>query len=112
MRLPPYGRQFDPVPRSGVRVAIGPAAWDRAMEDMLPVMVLPPGQDPLSYRWPVDDRPALVFETGPLDDRNLRGLAGSLLAAGSPFVTAIRNAMLDTDYPCVFYFPEVLSVAA
>ena len=28
MKLPPFEKQFQPVPPSGVRVAIGPGAWD------------------------------------------------------------------------------------
>ena len=118
MNLPPFGKQFQPVPRSGVRVAIGPGAWDFAKKHYHPCMVSPTAvADEKSFRrddfsWPVDDRPALVFECGPSDDRALQGLAGALLMAGSPYVVAVREAQLNTDYPCAFFFPEVLNVAA
>lgn len=104
MKLPPYGKQFEPVPRSGVRVAIGPGAWDFARNHFHPCMVLDDEHE--NRRWPVDDRAALVFECGQYDDRALQGLAGALLMAGSPCVVAVREFQLDTDYPCAFFFPE------
>ena len=102
MRLPPYGKQFVPVPTSGVRVAVGPGAWEMTNGNRFPVMVLPQGEDASSFTWPCDNRPALVFETGQPDDRTLEGLARELLIAGASSVVAIREALLSSD-PRVFF---------
>ena len=114
MKLPRNGRQFQPPPRSGVRVVIGrePDIWDYAKRHHCPIMVLPVGEDPKSYRWPSDGKPALIHERGDFDDERLDALATALLQAGASSVVAIRQALLN-DHDCrVFYDPEVLSVAA
>ena len=43
---PPFGRAFRPVPKSGVRVAVGrePDIWEFAKSRHCPIMVLPVGQ--------------------------------------------------------------------
>ena len=111
MRLPPYGKQFDPVPQSGIRVATGPGAWDFAKGHSIPLMVLPEGEDAAAFRWPSDGGPALVFETGQPDDRTLHSLARQLLIAGASSVVAIREAMLSTD-PRVFFDRAANNAAA
>ena len=103
-RLPPYGKQFEPVPVSGVRVAIGaePAVWEFAQRHCHPCMVVPSIDDPCVYRWPADSRPALVYEIGDFNDERLEALAHALLQAGASTVVVIREALLDTD-PRYFY---------
>ena len=111
-RFPPYGRDFQPVPKSGVRVAIGPGAWDFAKYHHCPIMVLPDDKQPIKYRWPSDSRPALIHERGDYNDERLDSLANALLIAGASSVVAIREALLDDFDPRVFYDAEVLDVAA
>ena len=110
--LPPYGKQFQPVPRNGIQVAIGPGAWDFADNHHAPIMVLPDGEAANQYRWPSDGKPALIHERGDYNDDRLDELAGALLRAGSPSVVAIRDALLNDFDPRVFYDPEVIRVAA
>lgn len=106
MKLPPYGKQFDPVPRSGVRVVFGPNAWIFAQRYSHPIMVLPEESQPSDYRWPSDRRPALVFECGTYDNERLTDLARVLLIAGASTVVALREALTHSD-PCVFFDAEV-----
>ena len=111
-RTPPYGKLFQPVPKSGVRVAIGPGAWDFAKDHYCPIMVLPEDVPAQLFTWPSDKRPALIHERGTYDDESLDLLAGELLRAGSPSVVVIREALLNDFDPRVFYDAEVLDVAA
>ncbi|MCH9005262.1 MAG: hypothetical protein IH838_08235 [Proteobacteria bacterium] len=115
-RLPPYGRDFQPVPKSGVRVAIGPGAWDFAKEHHVPILVLPVGEPASNFTWPSDGGPALVHERGEAKGdkqarKRLTALAQELLFAGASSVVAISEAYLDDD-PRVFFDPEVSDVAA
>ena len=112
MRQPPYAWKFLPVPHSGVRVAIGQDASDRALRHQFPIMVLPLKANPFHYKWPANGDGALLFEWGPPDDRAVRNMSACLLNAGSPFVVAIRDCNLDSGSPSEFYYPEVLDVAA
>lgn len=107
MMLPPYGKQFQPVPPSGVRVAIGPAAWQFAERHPHPIMVLPSDSRPCDFRWPSDGKPALVHERGTNDDETLYAITSALLRAGASSVVAIREALLSGD-PRVFFDPEVI----
>jgi len=122
-RLPPFGKYFQPVPKSGVRVALGPGAWDFAKElGSIPdgwnisIMVLPDGGAASSFTWPSDGGPALVYEKGEAKgDRQARerltALAQELLLARASSVVAIRDAYLGED-PRVFFDLEVSDVAA
>ena len=112
MRLPPFGKQFQPVPPSGVRVAIGPGAWGKAKAHTFPIMVLPQDKTPGEYRWPSDGGPALIFECGEYNDDRLDSMAAALLRAGASSVIAIREALLNEGDPRVFYDAEVMDVAA
>ena len=96
--LPPYGKQFLPVPRNGVQVAIGPGAWDFQKKHSNPIMVLPDDASPEDFDWPTDGGPSLIFECGTYDDDRLTAMARTLLIAGSPSVIAYRSAML-AGYP-------------
>ncbi len=116
MKLPPFGKQFQPVPPSGVRVAIGPGAWDFQKKHHCPILVLPDDADPSDFGWPSDSKPALIHERGTFDDNRLRSMAGALLRAGASSVVAIREALadlnqVDTD-PRVYFDAEVIDVAA
>ena len=112
MRLPPFGKQFQPVPLSGVRVAIGPGAWDFQKKHHVPIMVLPDDANPEDFGWPSDCKPALIHERGEYNDDRLRSMAGALLRAGASSVVAIREALLGDYDPRKFFDAEVLDVAA
>lgn len=110
--LPPYGNQFIRGPHRGIRVAIGPGAWDFVKAHWHPIMVLPMNCDPSEFSWPVDGRPALIHERGQCDDIGLEAMAYALLIAGSPSVVAIREALLNEYDPRVFFDRGVIDVAA
>ena len=115
MRLPPFGKQFQPVPPSGVRVAIGPGAWEFQQKHHMPIMVLPDDAVPEDFVWPSDGKPALIHERGEFNDDRLRAMARALLAAGSPSVVAIREALSslkNDDDPRVFFYSEMARAAA
>ena len=111
MKLPPFGKEFQPIPRSGVRVACGPGAWDFQKRHHAPIMVLPDDASADDFQWPSDGKPALIHERGTFDDERLKSLAHALLDAGASSVVAIRESLLDRD-PRVFFDPEVIDVAA
>ena len=106
------GKDLQPVPRSGVQVAIGSGAWDFAERHYYPIIVLPAAALACEYRWPSDGGPALIHERGDCNDERLGELAHALLTAGASSVVAIREALLDEYDPRVFYDAEVLDVAA
>ena len=110
--LPSFGKQFQPVPTSGVRVAVGPGAWIFQKTHHCPIMVLPNDAKPDDFEWPSDGKPALIHERGTYDDERLDALAHELLRAGASSAVAIREALLNDYDPRVFYDAEVLDVAA
>ena len=110
-RLPPFGKQFQTIPVSGVRVAIGPSAWRFQKTHHCPILVLPEDAEPDDFQWPSDGKPALIHECGTFDDSQLQAMAGALLHAGASSVVAIREALLDEDDPRVFFDPEVQYVS-
>ena len=105
--LPPYGKQFQPAPASGVRVAIGPGAWKFAQTHCHPIMVLPDDTKPSDFVWPSDGYPALIHERGQYDDAQLYATASALLNVGASSVVAIREALLSDYDPRVYFDPEV-----
>jgi hypothetical protein len=110
--LPPFGKQFRPVPGGGVRVATGPGAWDFAKKHGHPIMVLPENTEASDFDWPSDGNPALIHERGAYNDERLDLLAHALLMAGASSVVAIREALFDDYDPRVFYDKEVVRAAA
>jgi len=112
MKLPPFGKQLKPVPPTGVRVAIGPTAWDFQKRHHAPIMVLPDDANPEDFGWPSDGKPALIHERGEYNDSRLTSMAGALLRAGASSVVAIREALLDDYDPRKFFDAEVIDVAA
>lgn len=112
MKLPPFGKQFEPVPHGGVRVAIGPGAWKFQEKHSHPIMVLPEDAKPRDFRWPSDGKPTLIHERGEYDDEKLLATAAALLNAGASSVVAIREALLRDFDPRVFFDREVIDRAA
>ncbi len=110
--LPPYGAQYLAAPPSaGLCIAIGPDAWDYAKKKPFAVLVVPDDNQPSDYRWPSHPGGALIFERGIYDNHRLTAMATELLVAGSPFVVAIREALLDDD-PQTFFYAEADNVEA
>ena len=109
--LPPFGKQFQPVPRDGVRVAIGPGAWDFQEKHSSPIMVLPDDADPCDFEWPSDGEPALIHERGSCNDSQLYAMAEALLRAGASSVVALRRALLNTGDVRVYFDVEVARAA-
>ena len=112
MKLSPFGKQFQPVPPSGVRVAIGPGAWDFQKKHHCPILVLPDDANPEDFGWPSDGKSALIHERGDYNDDRLRSMAEALLRAGASSVVAIREALLDDFDPRKFFDAEVKRAAA
>ncbi len=112
MKLSPFGKQFQPVPISGVRVAIGPGAWGFQKKHHRSILVLPDDADSSGFEWPSDGKPALIYERGTYDDNRLRSMAEALLRAGASSIVAIREALLNDDDPRKFFDAEVIDVAA
>ena len=112
MKLPPFGKLFQPVPRCGVRVAIGPGAWDFQKRHHCPIMVLPEDANPDDFAWPSDGGPVLIHERGTYDDKRLQLMAEALHRAGASSVVVIREALLTENDPRVFFDRELVNVAA
>ena len=112
MKLPSFGRLFQPVPRNGVQVAIGPGAWEFKKRHGSPIMVLPDDADPDEFKWPSDCGPALIHERGTYDDKRLQLMAEALLRVGVSSVVVIREALLTEYDPRVFFDRELVNVAA
>ena len=112
VRLPPYGKQFQPVPRNGVQVAIGPGARRFQKRNSNPIMVLPDDANPADFGWPSDGKPALIHERGTYDDNRLRSMVAALLRAGASSVVTIREALLGDYDARKFFDAGVTRVAA
>ncbi len=111
-KLPPFGKQFLPVPSGGVQVAIGPGAWSFQKRHSSLIMVLPDDANPDDFTWSSDGNPGLIHERGIYDDDRLAAMAEALLRAGASSVVAIREALLEDFDPRVFFDPEMIDVAA
>lgn len=116
-RLPPYGRAV--IEKTYPRVAyeekyemldslivltgsrgFGAAHSERIFYNKLARVVLPFGEAPDGYRWPVEGRDCMIKTFGkPESAQALVWLAGELISAGAPFV------LLSAD--SVFGYPTV-----
>lgn len=108
MNVPPFGEQFQPVPPSGVRVAIGPDAWAYQKSQGVPVITLPLDREASNYDWPISpDSCALIVETGPPDDGSLDSMAAALIQSGHRFVIAVRQSQIGIKVePYIYYEAE------
>ena len=116
---PPYGAEYLKWrPRSGINVAMGPTGWDFAKRQNVGnrqsrlVMALPYDESPRNFRWPANENGALIYELGQYDDHKLTEMAQVLLEVGSPFVVALREALIGSGFPDEYFYPEVQYVAA
>lgn len=93
-RLPPYGAALardlmaGRVPWNDARIYVGADAWDRAKRHTAsaPRLLLPPGDSPDHYRWPVEGCQVWVIAAGTVADSTLLRLAELLLDAGAEVV--------------------------
>lgn len=121
-RLPPFAaQQQGKIPRNGVWVLAGLNAmvlidtgrdtWDRARGDLDDpsrlVTLLPLGDDPAGYRWPVAGDEVVVVHSGGETAERLRSLAVELIRQGSTHVV-----VLDGDAKPEHYKPVAAEVAA
>ena len=94
MRLPPYAhrailhRKLDGL---GYWVFTGADGWSRAKSGYVPALVLPEGEEPESFRWPVMGFNTLIYRTSPLDPAIEQRLARSLLRAGAQSLIAVGS---------------------
>ena len=90
-QLAPFGRRLDAVLNSGRKPAncvfcfVGAHGWERAeyFSKRQAVLVLPPGDDPAVYRWPVAGLDCLVARVGKSTKREILLLMRELLEAGA-----------------------------
>lgn len=97
-RSPFAAQQQGKTPSNGVWVFTGRDAWERARNDLDKtsrlVTLLPLGDDPMVYRWPVAGDEAVVVHTGGEVVERLRALGVTLVKQG-----ALRVAIIDTEEP-------------
>lgn len=89
-KLPPYVRRLDPAKRQSIAMLTGSGAWKRAESiSWFPgcKLVLPFGDNPMLYRWPVIGRDCILFSFGDPEPRErLVMLSVELVRAGALFV--------------------------
>lgn len=99
MKLPPFAaQQRHKKPSNGIWVYAGRAAWDRSRGDLDKTSrlstLLPLGEDPTAYRWPVAGDEVVIVHTGGEIAERLRALGVTLVKQG-----ALRVAIVDTEDP-------------
>jgi hypothetical protein len=105
--LPPNGRRhLAHVGSSGTWVCIGSDAWEFPSRKSFPVMVLPPGEEPSRYRWPVAGQSVVLIQWGEADRADVERMALELLRAGAVLVLAVTPA------GAIYCYPEVRHEAA
>ena len=87
-KLPPYGNRLDRGSKRTIVVLTGSGAWDRARDSQNCgyLLVLPPGDDPTGFHWPVAGRDCVVWSLGtPEPHERLVALGAALVRAGAVF---------------------------
>ena len=75
-------------------------------------MVLPAGDDPAAYTWPVSGLDVLLVEWGDYDTDYLEQVALMLLRSGAEIIVTIREALLETGQKPPIYYREAIRAAA
>jgi hypothetical protein len=101
-RFAPYAHQLTPSQRS-IAVLTGSGAWERAESRTWldgRKLVLPLGDDPASYRWPVAGRDCILYSFGTQEEprERLENLSIELIDAGALFV--VWNVPGDIPTTC------------
>ena len=112
LRLPPFAAmQQSKTPSNGLWLYTGTDAWGRARGDLDKpsrlVTLLPLGDDPEGYRWPVAGDEVVVVHTGGESPEVLRALAEVLIRQG-----ALHVVVLDGDAKPQHFRPMAGRVAA
>ena len=106
MKRAPYAREVEKVLATGrqpnVWMYSGNDAWDRAKQCRRchgpgSTLLLPPGEDPASYRWPAVDGLLLYTDT---DTQTTTALVRALLTAG------VRVVIEERPGRAVFHYSE------
>jgi len=88
-RLAPYGNTLDQAIKNSIVILTGSGAWERGRSSWFAgnKLLLPFGDNPASYRWPVADRECVVYGFGKQEFRErLVALSVALVQAGALFV--------------------------
>lgn len=116
MRLPPHGKTITARiahgnPPDFVAVCVGLDSWQRAkarnegVSDM-PAMVLPPGEDPHKFIWPVAGSVVIIeVDIGP-SKAQLNELAAALLTSGA---ASVASWWPQGHQELTRYFPKAIS---
>jgi hypothetical protein len=106
VRLPPYGRDVAKNPQN-VFIYAGDNAWTAGriragVVGKNSLLVLPPGEDYQTYRWPVQGVPLLlVWPDGELNE--VKAFVAYLIQQGSPHVIAPHP---DDPEGCIYAKPR------
>jgi hypothetical protein len=100
-KSPPYARAISEHPnKSELIVCTGKGGWARAKSltwfHHTPKTVLPYGDDPAAYKWPVQNRAVMVFDFGPETEgyEQLIELSRQLLIDGAEYIL-----LMSHDFP-------------
>ncbi|MDD5037149.1 MAG: hypothetical protein PHE55_20675 [Methylococcaceae bacterium] len=90
-KLAPFGRTLNLADQNTIAVLTGGHAWERAKSPFFWFegrrLLLPFGDDPTAYRWPVAGRDCLVFGFGEFEPRErLIALSIELVRSGALFI--------------------------
>ena len=99
--MPPFARDFVRRPKDSSWIFAGPKSWEWARFDGRRKLVLPPAEDPASYKWPVAGLEIIVLDTG-ADDGLLMRLAHVLLHSGATLVGVIPHKVPRTGGLAIF----------
>ena len=101
MKLPPFGRELATRLKFGnppfhTVITIGMDAWRRCREwqrspNDVGVLVLPDGDNPTAYAWPVTDQLVVIEAACGPTDADLRDLAAVLLAYDADVITIVSR---------------------
>ena len=99
MKLPPFARRAaEHKTSTELRIYVGSDrhGWDvaRVRNSYGPALLLPPGDDFMSYNWPVKDREVFTLQTGEFSQG--RAFAIHLVARGALIVRALVGDKLHT----------------
>lgn len=104
-RLPPFGKAVASRlawgnPPAAVLVTVGAGAWDRAKKALAgswgdAVLLMPHGESPATFTWPVSGLHAIVETAAGPNDALLAELASELLNSGASLVAFVREDWRD-----------------
>lgn len=95
-RLPPFGKKLILSKSDSVFIFMGAGqSWQRAANEyqlgVTRSLVLPDGDHPASFSWPVYQRDVIVIDFGNLNELNYKRLSLALLKQGSVSVIVIHE---------------------